>query len=176
MKPINIFAISGSLRPNSCNAAIINKVAAMAPPNVKVNLYSGLANLPHFNPELDTDTPLAPVAGLRKQLREADAVLICTPEYAFGVPGSLKNALDWTVSSGEFVDKHVALITASSVGESAHASLLLTLGAISAQVADGAKLLIPFIRTKVNSDGTITDEETLKALKKVLNTLIEVIS
>jgi chromate reductase len=115
------------------------------------------------------------VINWRKQLKNADAVLICTPEYAFGVPGSLKNALDWTVSSGEFVDKPVALVTASSVGTNAHASLLLTLGAISAKVADDAALLIPFVRTKVNSDGSITDAEILASLQKVLDALIAVI-
>jgi NAD(P)H-dependent FMN reductase len=176
MTSINILAISGSLRPNSSNAAIINKIAQMAPAGVQFNIYNGLSTLPHFNPELDTDTPPAAVAQWRAMLKQNDAVLICTPEYAFGVPGSLKNALDWTVSSGEFVDKPVALITASSVGTSAHASLLLTLGAISAIIADDAKLLVPFIRTKVNADGSITDPEVLVSLKKVLDALIGVIN
>ncbi|EHQ28166.1 NADPH-dependent FMN reductase [Mucilaginibacter paludis] len=176
MSNINILAISGSLRPNSSNAAIIRQVTAFAPPGVTINQYNGLATLPHFNPDLDNDTPPAPVFELRTLLKAADAVLICTPEYAFGVPGSLKNALDWTVSSGEFVDKPVALITASSVGQNAHAALLLTLGAISAKVADDAKLLIPFIRTKVNSDGEVIDEEVLQALKMVLKALIGAIN
>jgi chromate reductase len=176
MKPINIIAISGSLRPNSSNGSIIRKIAEMAPAEVKINIYQGLGTLPHFNPDLDSDTPPAGVTAWRNLLRDADGVLICTPEYAFGVPGSLKNALDWTVSSGEFVDKPVSLITAASVGSSAHASLLLTLGAISANVAHDATLLIPFVRTKVNSDGSITDMETLVSLKKVLDTLIAVIA
>lgn len=147
----------------------------MAPAHVTIHTYSGLADLPHFNPDLDNDTP-AVVTDWRDQLKNADAVLICTPEYAFGVPGSLKNALDWTVSSGEFVDKPTALITASSVGTNAHASLLLTLGAISAKVTDEATLLIPFVRTKVNTDGSITDPEVLTSLQKVLDALLKVIA
>ena len=175
-KPINILAISGSLRPNSSNGSIIDKISQLAPAGVIINLYNGTSALPHFNPDMDTDTPPATVTALRKLLANADGVLICTPEYAFGVPGSLKNVLDWTVSSGELVDKPVALITASSSGSHAHASLLLTLGAISAKVAEDAALLIPFVRTKVNADGSITDAETLASLKKVLDALIAVIA
>jgi len=172
---ISILAISGSLRKGSSNSIIINTLAGMAPENVSVTEYTGLADLPHFNPELDADNTPASVSDLRKQLAAAAGVLICTPEYAFGVPGALKNALDWTVSSGEFVDKPTALITASSSGQYAHASLQLTLGAISAKLSEDATLLISFIRTKVNSDGTITNPEVLASLQKVLDMLIDTI-
>ena len=172
MKPIHILAISGSLRPASSNGILIDAMAKMAPQGVRVTVYEGLATLPHFNPDLDTDTPPAAVAEFRAQLKHADGVLICTPEYAFGVPGSLKNALDWTVSSSGFVDKPVALVTASSQGSYAHASLLLTLGAISANVAPDAALLISFIRSKINSDGQVIDTEVLGGLQKVLDALL----
>jgi NAD(P)H-dependent FMN reductase len=175
MKPINILAITGSLRPNSSNNAIIHIIAGMAPENVSIALYEGMATLPHFNPDLDNDTPPAAVTDFREKLKNADGILICTPEYAFGVPGSLKNALDWTVSSAEFVDKPVALITASSQGTYAHASLLLTLGAITAKIDEDAALLIPFIRSKVSSTGEITDEGVLASLLKVLDALLKTI-
>ena len=89
-----------------------------------------MAQLPHFNPELDLDDIDTTVANWRRLLKEANGVLICTPEYAKGVPGSLKNALDWVVSSGEFVNKPVAVISASphpDGGALAKASLLGTL-------------------------------------------------
>ncbi|WP_448701640.1 NADPH-dependent FMN reductase [Mucilaginibacter sp. AW1-3] len=175
MQTINLLAISGSLRKNSSNGVIINALAGMVPANVKVTLYEGLADLPHFDPGLDTDVPPATVTDLRKQLTEADGVLICTPEYAFGIPAALKNALEWTVSSGEFVDKPVALITASSQGEHAHAALQLVLGAISAKLPDDAKLLVPFVRTKINAEGEVTDMAVLASLKKVLQALIDTI-
>ena len=174
-KPIKILAISGSLRPNSSNSAIINKMIELADADIRFRIYDGLADLPHFNPDLDNNAPPAAVISWRGQLKHADAVLICTPEYAFGVPGSLKNALDWTVSSGEFVGKPTALITASSVGSNGHAALLLTLGAISANVPEDAQLLIPFVRTKVNGDGSITDPEVLASIQKVLDALVAVI-
>jgi len=176
MRPIHILAISGSLRKSSSNGAIINAIAAMAPANVKVTLYDGLGNLPHFDPGLDTENPPAVVVDLREQLKQADGILICTPEYAFGIPAALKNALEWTVSSGEFVDKPTALITASSQGQYGHAALQLVLGAISARLPDQAKLLIPFVRTKVNPDGSVTDAELLASLKTVLQALIDTIN
>lgn len=85
---------------------------------------------------------------MRDLIKNASGIIICTPEYAFGVPGQLKNMLDWMVSSGSLVDKPVALVTASSVGSHAHAALLLTLGALSAKVIDGATLLIPLSGVK----------------------------
>lgn len=175
MKNINLLAISGSLRKSSSNGAVINTLAGMLPANARLVLYDGMAGLPHFDPGLDTDSPPAAVTHLRQQIKEADGVLICTPEYAFGVPGSLKNALDWTVYSGEFVDKPVALITASSSGQHAHASLQLTLGAISAKLNDDAKLLISFVRSKINAEGQVTDAEVLASLRSVLQALIDMI-
>jgi len=172
---INILAISGSLRKNSSNGAIINAIAGIAPENVGITTYEGLADLPHFDPGLDADAPLAVVADLRKQLRDVNGVLICTPEYAFGIPAALKNALEWTVSSGEFVDKPTALITASSQGQHAHAALQLVLGAISAKLPEEAKLLVPFVRTKINADGSVTDAVLLQSLQTVLQALIDTI-
>ena len=94
-----------------------------------VILYDGLGNLPHFD---DSKHPPETVTAFRTLLQVCDGVLICSPEYAFGVPGSLKNALDWTVSSGEFVHKPLALITAATGGDKAHAALLDTLCACAA--------------------------------------------
>lgn len=167
---LNILAISGSLRHQSSNIAILEYLKQSAA-NHQFTIYDDMGSLPHFNPDLDTDTPPESVNNLRKQLKIADAVLICSPEYAFGVPGSLKNLLDWTVSSGDFVDKPVALITASSQGQYAHEALLRTLGAISAKIPEGGSLLIPFIRTKINNEGKFIDNETERACSNVLKAL-----
>jgi chromate reductase len=168
----SILAVSGSLRTNSSNTNILLGLANEVPYNIRYSIYDGLDGLPHFNPALDGNEAPQQVLAWRRQIAAADAVIICTPEYAFGVPGSLKNALDWTVSSGEFVGKPVALITASSVGEHAHAALLLTLGAISANVINGATLLIPFIRSKMDASGNITDHETARHITDVFHQLI----
>jgi len=90
----NILAISGSLRAASTNLKIIENVAALAADSLKISVYRGLSTLPQFNPDLDTIDPPETVKDLRRCIKEADGVLICTPEYVFGVPGALKNAID----------------------------------------------------------------------------------
>ena len=142
------------------------------PPQVEFNLYEGLGSLPHFD---DSNELPGEVKHFRELVTKANGIIICTPEYAFGVPGSLKNALDWTVSSGEFVNKPVALITAASVGRNAHASLLLTLSAISAKVTETTSLLIPFIRSKLDETGNIKDNDTLHAVQTLVNEFVEIL-
>jgi len=142
----------------------------MAPPEVSIEIFDGIGNLPHFNDSENVDVQ---VQDFRAKIKAADAVLICTPEYAFGVPGSLKNALDWTVASGEFIDKPVGLITASSQGEKGHAALLLVLTAISATIVEEATLLISFVRSKLDSEGKIKDPQLSQNLRSVLNALAQ---
>src|SRR5882724_5231713 len=128
MNKIKILAISGSLSKNSSNATILRNIPSLVHENIDFIIAESIGALPHFNPELDTPAPPIAVENFRNQLRNTDAILICTPEYAFGVPGSLKNALDWTVSSGELNEKPVIAISASPMyegGLKAMASLLL---------------------------------------------------
>ena len=175
---MRILAISGSLRASSTNTLLVRAIMKLAPGNMEFTLYEGLDDLPHFSPDIDTEDAEPAVATLRRQLQASDGVLICTPEYAYGVPGSLKNALDWTVSSGELVNKPVVVISASPSilgGDKAHASLLLTLTALSAHIVEGGTLIIPLIRTKINANGEITDPTTVEALKSVLNALAHTI-
>ena len=112
-----IFTIPGSLRSGSSNHNILKFLGTLVPDGINYTIYDSLATIPPFDPGLDNDTTPQPVAELHRLITNADAIIICTPEYAFGVPGQLKNALDWLVSSGTLVDKPVALITASSSGE-----------------------------------------------------------
>ncbi|MCY7349463.1 MAG: NAD(P)H-dependent oxidoreductase [Cytophagaceae bacterium] len=171
---MNILAISGSLRAASTNTALVRAIPTLAPEGMAFTIYDGLAELPHFSPEIDGDDVPASVMELRDLLKAADGVLICTPEYAYGMPGSLKNALDWTVSSGEFSRKPVAALSASPSylgGEKAHASLLLVLRALDAEVAGEATLIIPHVRTKLSANGTVSDPETARALRAVLDAL-----
>lgn len=168
---IKILAVSGSLRANSSNAIILLAIQKMVPEQVEFFIYKGLGGLPHFDDA--EEIPIA-VSVWRKHLQDADAVLICSPEYAFGVPGSLKNALDWTVGSGELVSKPLGLITASTGGEKAHAALLHIFTALSAKIPEGASLLISFVRSKLNAAGEISDAPTLAAVKTLLEKLIQV--
>jgi NAD(P)H-dependent FMN reductase len=131
-----------------------------------------MSEIPAFDPGLDNDEPPAAVTAFRKQVSEADAIIICTPEYAYGVPGALKNALDWTVSSASFSGKPTALITASTGGENAHEALIKILGAIDADLLKEATLLISFVRSKMDNEGNITDEETAGKLRSVFEVLM----
>ena len=85
-----VLLVSGSLRAESVNSAVLRTAAALAGDGIRTTLYEGLGTLPHFNPDDDPD-------GGPVRLADADAVLLCTPEYAGSLPGSLKNLLDWTV-------------------------------------------------------------------------------
>jgi chromate reductase, NAD(P)H dehydrogenase (quinone) len=170
----NILAMSGSLRAGSSNHTILEFFGRSIPPEISYVIYDGLGTIPAFDPGLDNDNPPEVVKELREQLSGADAVIICTPEYAHGVPGALKNALDWMVSSGSFSGKPVALITASTGGEDAHEAMIKILNAIDATLSPETTLLISFIRTKI-VDGKVTDEETVKSLKNVFQALTRLI-
>lgn len=156
-----IFALCGSTRKNSTNLNLIKAIADLTKKKFDFTIYDGLTEIPHFNPDLDTDNAPPPVIDFRKRLKEADGILICTPEYAMGVPGTLKNAIDWTVSSMEFSKKPTVLITASSLGEKGHASLLETLKVIEADITVETQLLISFVKTKVSHSCEIKDQKTL---------------
>lgn len=138
-----------------------------------IEVYDAVGTLPHFN---DPENEPSKVIAFKEKIRLADAVLICTPEYAFGIPGSLKNALDWTVGSGEFVGKPVGVVTASSQGEKGHAALLLVLTAISAKVIDDASLIISSVRAKLDSDGKIRDKALEIKLREVVPRLMHAVA
>jgi NAD(P)H-dependent FMN reductase len=124
---------------------------------------------------LDAEGAAAPpaVADLRAQLAAADAALLCTPEYAFGMPGVLKNAIDWLVSSGELNGKPVAALSASpSVdgGSRALRWLRETLSAIDARVPDEASFPVPTVRLVVTG-GELTDAATAEKVRAALLSL-----
>jgi chromate reductase len=169
-----ITAICGSTRQNSSNLNLIKAIVELTKDQLEVTIFKSIAEIPHFNPDLDTENPPKEVTDFRKQLKRSEGILICTPEYAMGVPGTLKNAIDWTVSSCEFSHKPVALITASSSGQKGHISLLETLKIIESNIPDDSQLLISFIKTKVKED-KITDTETLKQVKRLIASLINTI-
>jgi len=167
---MKIVAISGSLRAGSSNTAILRAAAKVAPAGMEFAFYEGLGGLPHFNPDLDEEgaTPPEPVKEFRTLLASADGFVISSPEYAHGVPGSLKNALDWIVSSGELSHKPIALINGSALAQFAQASLNETLSVMEGQVN---LVTVPVARNKIDARGDITDPEILTSLRAVLDAL-----
>lgn len=167
-----VMAMVGSLSANSSNKTIVKHIGELSSGSLDIEIYDGIRDLPQFDPDLEKEDPPRAVAELRRTIRQADAVLISTPEYIFGVPGALKNALDWTVSTAEFREKPVALVVASLSGEKAFESLLLTLQTIEANIAEGCSLLISHIKAKIGPDGKIDHEQTLAGLQTFTDSFI----
>jgi NAD(P)H-dependent FMN reductase len=171
---VRVLAISGSLRQASSNSAPVSAAVRVAPAGVDVSVYGQLADVPPFNLDLDTDMAPIGVVRFRAALTECDAILICSPEYAHGVSGVLKNALDWVVSSGELIDKPIALINASARATIAYGSLRETLTTMSGRLVEEASITIPLegsrcdansIAREVHLSGQLT--ASLTALARV---------
>ena len=156
---MRILAICGSLRARSSNLAALQAAQRLAPPRMEIGIFGGLADLPHFNPDIDTQTPPEAVRALREAVGGARGLLICSPEYARGVAGVMKNALDWLVSSFEFPDKPVAVINASQRATAADAALRLTLVTMSARLVEDASITLPLLGRNLDSDGIVADPE-----------------
>jgi len=166
----SLLAISGSLRDISSNKTLLQAAARLAPDNVAITLYDSIANLPHFNPDLDNENPPIAVIDFRNHLQQTDGVLICTPEYAHGVPGALKNALDWIVGSGELMNKPVALINPSMTSFHAQESLVETLTVMMAKVH---AVRIPLTSTKITVEDILADADISSALRGIILKLVD---
>jgi chromate reductase len=165
-----ILALCGSLRAASMNAALLHATARLAPPGVHVRVFEGLARLPLFNPDLEAQAPEV-VRSLREAVGTCDAVLIASPEYAHGVTGTLKNALDWLVSFEGFVGKRVAIFNASPRSVHADASLREILVTMSAHLVPDACLALPLRSTGVTERG-IVDSEHAPSIRAALPVLL----
>jgi NAD(P)H-dependent FMN reductase len=169
----NILAVSGSLQAKSSNGALLHALASMIGERGIVQFSQALHVLPPFNPDLEAQAPPREALEWGAELAAADAVVIATPEYAFGIPGALKNALDWVVGSGEFVHKRVALIGASPLGTGANHALEALDRTIRVMTADVVSTLsIPFVRTKIDETGAISDTELRAALEEMATRLV----
>lgn len=164
---MRILGISGSLRAVSSNTALLRAAAALAPAGVEITLYEGLGDLPHFNPDLEACEPPA-VTGLRERVRWADGLWISSPEYAHGVPGVLKNALDWLVGGEEFVDKPVALLNASPRSTHAQESLAEIVRTMSARLVTEASVAVPLLGRKLAAAGIAADPELAAILRAAI--------
>jgi NAD(P)H-dependent FMN reductase len=177
-RPPHLLLVSGSLREGSTNTAVLRTAAALAGDEVTTTLYGAMGELPHFNPDDDREgQPVrAAVAELRAQIAAADAMLLCTPEYAGALPGALKNLLEWTVGDGGTYRKPIAWINASGPaapkgGADAHDSLRKVLGYVHADVVEEACARIPVTRDAVGPDGTINDPVARRRIAEAVASL-----
>lgn len=134
MTVLRITALSGSLRSKSTNTALLREIAARAPDGVSVALFP-LCGLPLFNPDLEADLPHA-ATQFRAVISASDALILASPEYAHGISGVLKNALDWLVGCVGFAGKPVLVLNAAPRASHACAALREILATMSAQIVD----------------------------------------
>ena len=170
---MRLMAISGSLRQTSTSTAVLQAAARLAPEGVEVASYAGLGSLPLFNPDLDGVLTPVPVIDLRREIGRADALLICSPEYARGIAGALKNGLDWLVSSEEFPGKPVAVVNASQRSIHADASLRLVLRTMSATLVEAASVTLPLLGRQLDADGIAADPTLSARLRAAVSALVD---
>jgi chromate reductase, NAD(P)H dehydrogenase (quinone) len=170
---VRVLGISGSLRSDSSNHALLRAILPLAS-YCALEIYDGIAELPHFSPDRDIAPAPAAVARWRALVRDADALVVSSPEYAHGMPGSLKNALDWLVSGIEIVDKPTLVWSASPSGAlHAHPQLVEVLRTMSADVLVEAALQITAARRAFDADGRLIDGDLERRLGKSLARLRE---
>jgi chromate reductase len=177
---IHILLISGSLRDGSTNTATVQTAQSIAPVGMTTAIYRGMGSLPHFNPDEDREgEPVHPaVANLRADVSAADAIVICTPEYAGALPGALKNLLEWTVGDAGTYRKPTAWINVSGPaaptgGADAHDSLRKILGYVHAEIVERACVRIALTRDAVGPDGLIHTPAAREAIAAMLAVLID---
>jgi chromate reductase len=175
---LHILAVSGSLRSASKNRSLLEAAQLLAPPGTQVTLDWSLATLPHFNPDLDTldgHTLPAAAARWRESVGEADGLLISSPEYAHGIPGVLKNALDWLVSSTSFPGKPVALFGATAMSVYAPAQLREILTTMNARFVDEASIAVPVPGAAMDAMAIAADPELAQMLRGALGAFVSAI-
>jgi chromate reductase, NAD(P)H dehydrogenase (quinone) len=172
---MRVLAISGSLRHGSSNTAALEALARLAPEGMRVLVYQDLARLPPFNPDDDLEDQPKPelVRVLRAMVGACDAIVLSVPEYAHGVPGVFKNALDWLVASETFAGKKVVLINTSPRAYHAQANLREILSTMAARVLADALVALPLTSKTVTAEEIANDPTCARRLGHVLDALVE---
>jgi NAD(P)H-dependent FMN reductase len=175
---MRLLTISGSLRAGGSNTVLLEAAALVAPPGIVVEADAGIGVLPHFNPDLDgEDGTLVPdvVRTLRARIGRADGVLVSTPEYAHGLPGAFKNALDWLVASLEFHGKPVAILSPTARSAYAQAQLREVLQTMNGRLVEAASVIVPLPRRDMTADEIAADAVLATALRAALAALADAV-
>jgi chromate reductase len=174
---MRVLAISGSLRHDSNNTALLRALREEAPAGVEVEIWNGLKEIPPYDADDDVVPGPETVEAFRSLVREADAVFFATPEYNSSVPGALKNALDWAsrpLATNAFRNKPVAVIGSSAGafgGVWAAAELRKVLGAMGARVTE-VELAVGHAHDKLDENGELADQDVRDGLREALETLL----
>lgn len=172
---MRLLALCGSLREKSSNRTLLEGAATLTPDGVTLAIYEGLADLPHFNPDIEDENQPDSVTAFREALTKADGIVISSPEYAHGVPGALKNALDWVVGTSELVEKPIALFNASPRSTYAVAQLSETLTVMSGRLIDDAHVTVQMAGRALPEGGIAADEELAPIIRGALTRFVAAI-
>lgn len=166
---MRLLGISGSLRAASTNTAALRAASLLAPAGCVILLSDAPGLLPPFNADRDGDQLPLSVAAFRAEIAAADGLLIASPEYAHGVSGVLKNALDWLVAGSEFPEKPVALINCSPRATLAQAQLRETLLTMAGRVIDDAAVTLPLLGRDLDAAAIAADPALASPLQAALD-------
>ncbi len=166
---MRVLAVSGSLRARSSNTFALRALALVAPPGVLVELHPPLDALPFFNADVEEAGPPPPVLAWRAAVGAADALVVSSPEYAHGVSGVLKNALDWLVGGVEVAGRPIAVLNARPEARVAHPALVETLRVMGGRVVDETSL--PLTGRRLDEHGIASDPALAAQLGAVLRAL-----
>jgi len=165
MSPIQLLGIAGSLRAGSFSTAVLESLRAELPAGAQLSLHP-LGDVPLYNQDLDGETPLPAVGALRDAIARADGLVIVTPEFNYGLPGVLKNALDWASrphGASALIGKPVVTISASPAftgGVRAQAQLNETLLGTQSRLVGGPQVVIGEVHNKIEN-GRLIDRASL---------------
>lgn len=164
MERKNIYVIIGSASADSANLKLVQKIAAITKDELNLTIFNDLKSLPHFDPELSAHNPPKVIVEFRNAIKQADGVIICTPEYIFSIPSGLKNAIEWCIATTIFSDKPIGLITASANGQKGHEELQLIMKTAMARFTNKTTLLISGIKGKFDLNDNLISNEVLDKL------------
>lgn len=170
---MKIYTIAGSLRERSVSRATLAAAAQLAPEGVELCPLP-IDGLPLYNADIDIDGGPAAVVAFKSAIAEADGLLIATPEYNYGIPGPLKNALDWAsrpAYESVLAGRPVAVIGVAGGfvgGARAVGQLKQVLGGTVSEVFPYPELLVGQSHTKVDESMTLTDAPTRDRLKRMI--------
>lgn len=168
----HIFAIAGSLRATSINRQFLIALSKLLPSGTTMEIFDGLADIAPFNFD-HLPRPPEPVKKFREKIAAADAVIIASPEYAHGVTGVMKNALDWTVPSGEFVTKPTSLPNCSFGATIAHAALFETLQIMDAWLIIDACDTVHLENNAMSADEILANPTYAEPMRDMLSALLQ---
>ena len=174
-KQIRILGLSGSLREKSYNTALLTAVASLAPDSVDYVFFKRLGELPLFNPDVEANEMLA-VKILKAEVAKADGLIIASPEYARGISGVMKNALDWLVSGEEFPDKPIALFNASPRSKQAQSALRTVIRTMSGNIIERASIAVPLLGSNLDATGIVKNPDIAKAVKHAMDVFCRAIT